>query len=110
MGARREAASAWERGVAYTDLREYLGVLEAKGKLFRVKNEVDRTWETSAISRRVFDRLPDEKRPSLFFERIKGSPMPMTIGVLGASRVMYSLALGCTVDEMPDRWAEALTA
>ncbi len=96
--------------MAYKDLREYLGVLEARGKLFRVKNEVDRTWETSAITRRVFERIPEDKRPALYFERIKGSTMPMTVGVLGASREIYALALECAVEEIPDRWAEAQSA
>src|SRR5689334_24840538 len=91
-----------ERAVAYRDLREYLGVLESRGKLFRIQNEVDRAWETSAIVRRVFERIPDAKRPALFFERIKGASMPMTVGVLGASREIYALALECRVDEIPD--------
>ena len=33
--------------MAYRDLRAYLAVLEEKGKLKRVKKEVDKDWERS---------------------------------------------------------------
>ena len=40
--------------MAYRDLREYLKVLEKKGKLKRVKKEVDKDWEIAAVCRQLF--------------------------------------------------------
>src|SRR6266849_2600272 len=93
--------------MAYADLRQYLAALERAGKLFRVKAEVERDWEIAAVTRRVFQRIPDKDRPGLLFEHVKGSDIPVTVGILGASREVYALALQCSVDEIADRWADA---
>ena len=70
--------------MAYRDLRTYLAVLEEKGKLKRVKKEVDKDWEVAAVCRQLFYKLPPERRPGLLFENIKGFDMPIAAGVLGA--------------------------
>jgi UbiD family decarboxylase len=93
--------------MAYVDLRDYLDTLERSGKLFRVRQEVDNEWEIAAVTRRVFQRIPEQDRPGLLFERVKGFDMPVTVGILGASREVYATALQCKVEDVPDVWAEA---
>src|SRR5712692_3811099 len=93
--------------MAYGDLREYLAALDQEGKLFRIQAEVERDWEIAAVTRRVFQRIPEKDRPGLLFEHVKGSDIPVTVGILGASREVYALALQCSVDEIADRWADA---
>ena len=93
--------------MAYADLREYLDTLERSGKLFRVRKEVDNEWEIAAVTRRVFQRIPEQDRPGLLFECVKGFDMPVTVGILGASREVYAMALQCKVEDVPDVWAEA---
>lgn len=93
--------------MAYRDLREYLAVLEARGKLHHVKKEVDPGWEVAAVLRRVFQRIPPARRPALMFERVRGHGMPLVAGVLGASPEIYALALETTVDQIADKWARA---
>jgi len=94
--------------MAYADLRDYLEALERAGKLFRVHKEVDNEWEIAALTRRVFQRIPEHERPGLLFEHVKGFPgVPVTVGVLGASREVYAMALQCKVEDVPDVWAEA---
>src|ERR671932_251345 len=94
--------------MAYADLREYLSTLDRHGKLFHIQAEVEREWEIAAVTRRVFQRIPERERPGLLFEQVKGFPdFPVTVGILGASREVYALALQCAVDEISDRWAEA---
>jgi UbiD family decarboxylase len=93
--------------MAYKDLREYLAALETRGKLHHVKKEVDPGWEVAAVLRRVFQRVPRERRPAVMFERIKGHDMPLVAGILGASPEVYALALETTVDGIADKWAEA---
>jgi UbiD family decarboxylase len=95
--------------MAYRDLREYLGALEKRGWLHHVKKEVDPTWEVAAVMRRVFQRIPRERRPAMMFERVRGHTMPVVAGILGASPEIYALALETTVDEIADKWAEAQT-
>jgi UbiD family decarboxylase len=53
---------------AYRDLREYLGLLEAKGLLQRVTVPVDLRYEIGAICARAQER----GGPGLLFERVKG--------------------------------------
>ena len=94
--------------MGYADLRDYLTALERAGKLFRVTTEVDNEWEIAAVTRRVFQRIPEQDRPGLLFENVKGFPgFPVTVGILGASREVYALALRCKVEDVPDVWAEA---
>ena len=56
----------------YRDLREYLNVLEDKGLLCHVTAEVDKDWEISAVCRHTFRTIPQERRPALMFDCIKG--------------------------------------
>jgi len=93
--------------MAYKDLREYLAALEMRGKLHHVKKEVDPGWEVAAVMRRVFQRVPRDRRPAMMFERIKGHSMPLVAGILGASPEVYALALETTVDKIADKWSEA---
>jgi UbiD family decarboxylase len=93
--------------MAYTDLRDYLATLERNGKLLRITAEVDNTWEIAAITRRVFQRIPERDRPGLLFENVKGFDMPVVVGVLGASREVYATALQCSIEDISDIWAEA---
>ena len=79
--------------MAYGDLRSYLGALEEKGKLRRIKKEVDKDWEIAAVCRQLFYRIPDERRPAVMFENVKGFNMPVVAGALGASRVIYAIGL-----------------
>src|SRR5258706_11028952 len=77
----------------YRDLREYLQVLEQKGLLCHVTAEVDKDWEISAVCRRTFRTIAQERRPALMFDCIKGHKIPLVVGVLGASREIYATAL-----------------
>ena len=95
----------------YEDLRHFLRVLEEKGKLFRISKEVDKDWELSAVAKLVFRKIPDERRPALLFENVKGFSLPVVTGVLGASREVYALALESELnfEEVFKRWSRAQT-
>jgi len=96
--------------MAYKDLRDYLKTLEMRGKLHHVKKEVDPNWEVAAYVRRVFQRIPRERRPAVMFDRVTGHDMPLVAGILGASPEVYALALETTVDQIADKWARAQSA
>ena len=88
----------------YRDLREYLQVLESKGLLCHVKAEVDKDWEISAVCRQTFRKIPQDRRPALMFDRIKGYDIPLVVGILGGSRRIYATALGTDLDGVWDVW------
>jgi UbiD family decarboxylase len=95
--------------MAYADLREYLGALEHKGKLKRIKKEVDKDWEVAAVCRQLFKKIAAEKRPALLFENVKGSPIPIAAGVLGASKQIYAIGLETdSVQGINEKWDRAL--
>ncbi|MBI2848670.1 MAG: UbiD family decarboxylase [Chloroflexi bacterium] len=56
--------------MAYKDLREYIGRLEAEGEVQKIDKEVDWDLELGAIIRRSYDL----KSPAPFFQKIKGYP------------------------------------
>lgn len=95
--------------MAYRDFRHYLKVLEQKGKLRRVKKEVDKDWELACIARWVFQSLPENERYGLQFENVKGFDVPVVLGALGASREVYALALETTADKIYEKWCQALS-
>ena len=90
----------------YRDLREYLQVLEEKGLLCHVKAEVDKDWEISAVCRQTFRTIPQERRPALMFDRIKGSDIPLVVGILGGSRAIYATALETNLEGVLEKWAQ----
>lgn len=91
----------------YADLRSYLATLEKHGLLAHVEAEVDKDWEISAVARQTFRRIPQERRPALMFDHIKGHDIPLVVGVLGGSRAIYALAMECPIEQAQDRWAQA---
>jgi 4-hydroxy-3-polyprenylbenzoate decarboxylase len=65
--------------VAYDDLRSFIAALERHGRLKRVKAEVDPILEIAEIT----DRVSKRSGPALFFERVRGSSMPLLINAFG---------------------------
>ena len=95
--------------MAYRDLRVYLAALEDKGKLKRIRKEVEKDWEIAAICRQLFFKFPSERRPAVLFENVKGFSMPVVAGVLGVSRQVYALGLETdSLDGINRKWDHAL--
>ncbi|MEW5899356.1 MAG: menaquinone biosynthesis decarboxylase [Bacillota bacterium] len=75
--------------MAYQDLRQFIAALEEKGLLKRITAEVDAELEISEIT----DRISKAGGPALFFENVRGYPMPVVTNLFG-SRERMRLALG----------------
>jgi len=72
------------------DLREFIGFLEDKKELVRVKSEVDPVLEVTEIT----DRISKKQGPALLFEKVKGSPYPIAINLFGSyQRMAWALGL-----------------
>ncbi|MFC4455168.1 menaquinone biosynthesis decarboxylase [Deinococcus sonorensis] len=75
--------------MAFPDLRSFIQLLESRGDLLRVAVPVDRHLEITEIA----DRMVKRGGPALLFEQVKGSAVPLAIGLLG-TRERMALALG----------------
>ena len=72
------------------DLRGFLELLEARGRLRRITAPVDPDLELAAIA----DRVLGLGGPALLFENVIGSTMPVAINLLGTQeRVLWSMGM-----------------
>jgi len=94
--------------MAYRDMRDFLAVLDQKGKLKRINKTVDRMWEPACLAKWMYQALPAEKRVGLFFDKVAGSDMKLVTGALGASPETYCLALGIEPEDLNETWVKAL--
>ncbi len=75
----------------YSSLSDFIAILEKKGELVRVKEEVDPILEITTIADKM-SKSPQGGK-ALLFEKAKGSPFPVLINAFGSYRRM-SLSLG----------------
>ncbi len=88
----------------YRDLQHFIGELDRKGLLRRVRAEVSRDLEITEIT----DRTVKAGGPALLFENVQGHSIPVAINLFG-SRERMALALDATsLDRLPDRLGELL--
>jgi len=81
------------RAVAWTDLRDWIGLIEKHGLIKRIAAPVDLDEELSAVT---FLATRAEDAPALLFERPAGAESGHTVlaNMLGASKERYALAMG----------------
>ena len=75
--------------MAFSDLRDFIKLLEKEGELKRISIEVDPYLEVTEIS----DRVLREEGPALLFENPKGSSIPLLVNLFGNTR-RIALAMG----------------
>jgi UbiD family decarboxylase len=92
------------------DLREHLSNLEKLRLLHHVKTEVDKDWELSCIARQIYMQLPEHQRYALMFDNVKGYHIPVAVGAIAASKIIYATGLGTTPDNIQRRWVKALSS
>ena len=83
-------------------LRSYLRELEAglPDQFHRVRDKVGLSYELTAY----WWLMKDRGNPALYFERVKGSSMPVVENIFG-SMDRISLALGCRRESFFDEWS-----
>ena len=96
----------------YRDVREHLKALEERGKLVRIKREINKDTELMPLVRWQFRGLEEADRKAFFFENVvdvkgKRYTMPVSVGTLAASTEIYSIGLMCRPEEIADRWTKA---
>ena len=97
----------------YKDLREYVSALEAKGKLIRITEPINKDTQLHPLARLQFRGLPEEERKAILFENVtdskgKSYDMPVLLGALGASREVYAIGMQCDNPEgIGEKWQQA---
>jgi UbiD family decarboxylase len=96
----------------YKDLREYVHILEEKGKLLRIKKEINKDTELMPLVRWQFRGLPEGERKAFLFENVvdvKGRKydIPVLVAAHAASRDVYALGMKCESEEIVDKWSKA---
>src|ERR1043166_5693262 len=100
------------QGKYYRDVREHLKALEERGKLVRVKREINKDTELMPLVRWQFRGLDEEQRKAFLFENVtdvkgKKFTMPVSVGTLAASTEIYAIGLMCEPEEIFERWNQA---
>ncbi|MEG0772591.1 menaquinone biosynthesis decarboxylase [Clostridium sp.] len=75
--------------MAYSNLQDFINLLDEKALLKRITAEVDPELEITEIT----DRVSKQYGPALLFENVKGSAYPVLINAMGTYERM-SMALG----------------
>ena len=96
----------------YKDLREYIAALEAKDKLVRIKEKINKDTELMPLVKWQFRGLPEEERKAFMFENVvdvKGRKydIPVLIACHAASRDVYAMAMMCNPDDILEKWSQA---
>ena len=79
----------------YKDLREFIELLEQKGELKRIKQEIDPYLEMTEIA----DRTLRAEGPALFFENPKGHTIPVLANLFGTPK---RVAMGMGQDDVSE--------
>ncbi|MGE3711288.1 MAG: hypothetical protein AB7G35_16635, partial [Hyphomicrobiaceae bacterium] len=89
----RTASGARLKPVGWTNLRDWLALVESHGQLKRIASPVDPDEELSAITYMATRR---EDAPALLFSNLKGDRGGSSVvsNMLGASKERYALAVG----------------
>jgi 4-hydroxy-3-polyprenylbenzoate decarboxylase len=98
---------------SHKDLRAYIDVLEDAGKLRRITTPINKDTELHPLVRLQFRGLEEKDRTAFLFENVHAASgrkydIPVLIAAMAGSADIYALGMGCTVEEIPDRWNEAL--
>ena len=98
----------------YPDLHDHLALLEREGLLVRVKRPINKDTELHPLVRWQFrGGIAEPERKAFLFEQVTDSKgraysIPVVVGALAANRRIYSLGLGCPVDQIGQKWQEAM--
>jgi 4-hydroxy-3-polyprenylbenzoate decarboxylase len=90
--------------MAYSDLRDFIHVLEKQGELKRIAFEVDPILEIAEFA----DRSVKTQGPALLFEKPKGSSVPVLINAFASMRRMELALEVDSVDAIAARISEYL--
>jgi 4-hydroxy-3-polyprenylbenzoate decarboxylase len=98
----------------YPDLHDHLKALDEAGLLITIDKPVNKDTEMHPLVRWQFQGgIAEKDRKAFLFTNItdaKGRKydMPVVIGALAANAEIYSVGMGCPVEEIGDNWNRAI--
>ena len=98
--------------IYFRDLRDFISHLESTGMLHRISARIEKNSELMPLVRWQYQGLPDSQRKAFLFENVtdpqgKNYDCRVAVGVLGASRAIYKMALGLGENSGPGDVAES---
>src|ERR1700751_2369347 len=99
---------------ARLDFQDHLAQLEAKGLLVRVDRPINKDTELHPLVRCQFlGSVPEDERRAFLFTNVVDSQgrrydIPVVVGALAASPTIYSVGMGCAVEDIGDAWTLAI--
>ena len=97
----------------YADFHEHLARLEAAGLLWRIDAPVNKDTEMHPLVRWQFrGGIPEAERKAFLFENVTDSKgrkyeIPVAVGILASNREIYSIGIGCKVEDIKGNWDRA---
>ncbi len=92
--------------MGYRNLQEFVELLEKKGELVRIKEEVSPYLEITEIT----DRVCKQFGPALLFEKVEGSKTPVLMNAFGSVRRMCMALEVPTLDTLGDEVLDFIEA
>ena len=103
-------ADATGADLPYADLHAHIAALERDGHLVRVQRPINKDTEMHALVRWQFrGGIPEAQRKGFLFENVTDSKgkrydIPVAVGILASNREIYSLGIGCKVEDIKKQW------
>jgi 4-hydroxy-3-polyprenylbenzoate decarboxylase len=101
------------RNLGYPDLHAHIAALEQNGLLIRVQRPINKDTEMHPLVRWQFrGGIAESQRKAFLFENVVDSngrryDIPVAVGILGANREIYSIGIGCDVENIKQKWDHA---
>jgi UbiD family decarboxylase len=99
---------------AYPDFHAHLQTLRERGLLLEITRPIDKDAELHPLVRWQFvGGLPEAGRKAFLFTNIVNAQgrrydIPVVVGAMAANRQIYSVGMGCSVDEIEAKWRHAM--
>ncbi len=99
---------------AYPDLHDHIAALEDAGLLIRIDRPINKDTEMHPLVRWQFrGGIPEAERKAFLFTNVIDSQgraydIPVVVGALAANREIYRRGIGCALEAIEARWADAI--
>jgi UbiD family decarboxylase len=96
------------------DFQTHLARLEANGLLVRIDRPINKDTELHPLFRCQFlGGVPEDERRAFLFTNVVDSQgrrydIPVVVGALAASPKIYSVGMGCAIEDIGDAWTLAI--
>ena len=97
----------------YPDLHAHIAELDRQGLLIRVQRPINKDTEMHPLVRWQFrGGIPEAERKAFLFENVVDSKgrkydIPVAVGILASNRQIYSVGIGCAVENIQQKWGYA---